>query len=206
MASTGWESFAEENSTTGGLVFGYKAPANKKVLQGLPATSVLLEVRNANGSFCRLTDLKNKDKETFAPGQWLAILDSKPLVGQINRNFKAFEKALEEKMDKYLPDNRFDKFVDWSDPRAWTKKKGGYSLDISHLSTEKRNDLIANFTSYGCAIKNGQLSVTSPKWVEVLEFEWKMAGEQRASHKNTILGTLTKSSTQIRTARSPKLH
>ena len=122
MEKTGRESFVEENKAVGGLTFGYKAPASNTVLQGFPAISVLLEVRNADGSFCRLTNLKNKNKEKFAQGQWLAILDSKPLVGQANENFKTFEKALEGKMDKYLPDDRFDKFVNWADPKAWRKK------------------------------------------------------------------------------------
>jgi len=183
MEKTGWKSFAEENKTSGGLVFGYRALASNKVLQGLPPSSVLMEVRNADGSFCRLTNLENRDKEKFSDGQWLAILDSKPLVGKVNKNFKAFETALAEKMGKELPDNRFDKFIDWANPRAWRKIKNGYSLDISHFSSEKKGDLITGFTSYGATVENGQMSVTNPKWVKVLEFEWQMAEKQKMLYR-----------------------
>ena len=181
IGNTGWKSFAEEDRN-GGVVFGYKAPANNKIFEGFSKMSALLEVRNSDGTFCRLVDLTNGGKEKFAQGQWLAVLDSKPLVGQVNENFKAFEKVLEKKTDKALPDNRFDAFVDWTNPRIWKKKKGGYSLDISHLSPEKKDALIADFTGYGANVKEGQLSITDPKWVEVLEFEWKMAKKQKLLH------------------------
>ena len=179
MENTGWESFAEEDKNVGGLTFGYRAPANIKILQNLPSESVLLEVRNFDGSFCRLTNLENKDSEKFAQDQWLAVLDSKPLVGPINKNFRTFEKVLEKKMDRPLPDNRFDQFVDWTSPQAWQKEKRGYSLDISHLSSEKKESLIANFSTYGGLFKDGRLSITLPEWVKTLEFEWKMAKKQK---------------------------
>ena len=181
IENTGWKSFAEENKTVGGLTFGYKAPANKKVLQELPLASMLFEVRNSDGSFCRLVNLKNKDKEHFAEGQYLAILDLMPIVGVVNENFKAFETTLEKKMNKPLPDDRFDSFVDWTNPGAWKKKKSGYSLDVSHLSSEKREGLIADFATNGGSVKKGQLSVSDPKWIKVLEFEWEMAREQKLS-------------------------
>ena len=182
IENTGWKSFAEENKIFGGLTFGYKAPATGKALQGLPKTSVMIEVRDSDGSFYRLVDMKNAHQEKFAEGQWLAVMDSRPLVGHVNENFKAFENALTEKAGKPLPDNRFDKFVDWSNPRSWQKQNGGYSLDISHLSSEKKEELTADFIAYHASVKNGQLSVVNPHWVKVLEFEWQMAEKQRLAY------------------------
>ena len=180
IENTGWKSFAEEDKALGGLIFGYRAPANSKALEGFPSRIALLEVRNADGSFCRLMNLRDKDKAKFAEGQWLAIMDSRPVVGQVNENFKSFEKALEERIGKPLPDDRFDQFVDWSNPRAWKKENGGYSLDISHLSSEKKEALVSDFKVYGAGVKGGRLSVMAPRWVKTLEFEWEMAEKQRS--------------------------
>jgi len=182
IENTGWKSFVEEDKALGGLIFGYKAPATSKALEGFPSKIALLEVRNSNGTFCRLINLRDKDKVKFAEGQWLAILDSRPVVGQVNENFRSFEKALEKKIGKPLPEDRFDQFVNWTNPRVWKKKNGGYSLDVSHLSSEKRESLASDFKTYGARVEDGQLSIVAPKWMKVLEFEWKMAEKQRLSN------------------------
>ena len=171
IPNTTWQTIAEENKREGGLIFGYEAPANVALLRQLQKYGVLVEVVGKT-SDSRLIRPDNPDAQVFTPDQKFRIMEE-------NQTFGRFEKALSTMHGKILPEERFDEFVKWVDPKAYKKTNRGYRLPLDHLSYDKRRELEENLKGLATGIKDNTILISGSKNVENLEYSWKEYANQK---------------------------
>lgn len=177
IKNTLWQTVAEENKQEGGILFGYEAPASEKLLRGIQKNNILIEVVGKKSSdMPRLIRPDNSDPQVFTPDQKFRIMEK-------NKTFDQFEVALSALYDGFLPEKRFDEFVNWTDPNVWKKTDKGYFLRLGRLSDKKQEELRDNLRDLGTFQKEG-ISVSGKGNVETLEFTWKMAKDQLRTRLN----------------------
>lgn len=189
IGKTGWKTIAEENKLGGGLTVGYEAPASESLLRELQAKGIWVEVvsnkENSKGSK-RLIRPDNKDKQVFTSDKCFRIISK-------NETYPAFEKMLSEKYGAPLPEDRFDEFVDWTNPKTWYKTgvndTRGYYLDLTNVSDNKkweiRTNLRQNLSPNAVKTKGNQLTISGLDWIGTLEFLWRIIARQK---ENRALG------------------
>ena len=193
IGKTGWKTISEENKSNGGFVLGYEAHASENLLRELQANNIWIEVVDKNSTRApRLIQPSNKDPQKFSSDTRFHIISQ-------NKTYSAFEKMLAQKYGAPLPENRFDEFTDWTNPKAWhqliTKGNKSYYLDLTALSDAKKLELKDNLrhslSPEGMKIDKDKLSVIDPEWVSTLEFLWKTVAYQKKAEQGNAQQPLT---------------
>lgn len=166
-----WQTIAEPNKREGGITFGYEASASVALLRQLQKDQVLVEVVGKTPSnMPRLIRPDNPDRQVFTSDQKFRIMEN-------NQTFGRFEKALSNACGG-LPENRFDEFVSWVDPKVYKRTVRGYCLSLDRLSDKKKQELSENLTGLSNGIKDNKILVSGKKNIDAIEFTWKEAAKQ----------------------------
>ena len=179
IQNTDWKTISVEKQN-GGFSFGYEAPASLKLLRQLQKYGVLVEVTGGELNN-RLIRPENSDSQVFTTDQKFRIMEE-------NQTFGRFEKALSAIYGETLPENRFDEFVKWIDPKAFGKTRQGYCLPLNRLSHDKQQELKENLRDFTPEIKDNTIFISGKGNVENLEYSWIEAAKQRKQNDTIQTG------------------
>ena len=185
IENTPWKTISIRDKDGRLKYFGYEAPASEELLRKLQKKGIWVELVSDKGY--RVIRPENKEDQKLE-GKFLRMIHT-------NTTYPVFEEMLQKEHGRALPKDRFDEFVNFSDPTVWGRDdKGGYFLDLDRwpISRGKKNSIKNYFVPIGFQGKGekalsqclgryvGNKVIVPQENVKELQNIWKWAAEQQA--------------------------